>query len=112
MANSGGGMILIGVSDDGTLCSPFVDTVSILDSADITNRVFKYTGVHFSGFDVVPVQRDGQQRPALLVDAAEYPMVFTSPGTYQVEGPKQQQKTAFAVGTVYFRRGAKSEPAK
>ncbi len=35
-------------------------------------------------------------------------MVFTSPGTYDAGGGKQ--KTAFGVGTVYFRHGAKSEP--
>jgi hypothetical protein len=36
------------------------------------------------------------------------PMVFTTPGTYDIGGGKQ--KTAFSVGTVYFRHGAKSEP--
>jgi hypothetical protein len=35
-------------------------------------------------------------------------MVFTAPGTYDVGGGKQ--KTAFSLGTVYFRHGAKSEP--
>lgn len=36
-------------------------------------------------------------------------MVFVRPGTYLVEGIKQQ-KTAFSKGTLYFRHGAKSEP--
>jgi nucleoside-diphosphate-sugar epimerase len=36
------------------------------------------------------------------------PIVFENPGTYP-DGSRQ--KTAFARGTVYFRHGAKSEPA-
>jgi hypothetical protein len=42
------------------------------------------------------------------VRAVSLPIVFTSPGTYDVGGGKQ--KTAFSAGTVYFRHGAKSEP--
>jgi hypothetical protein len=36
------------------------------------------------------------------------PIVFQKPGTYDTGTGKQ--KTAFSVGTVYFRHGAKSEP--
>jgi hypothetical protein len=42
------------------------------------------------------------------VSAVSIPMVFTSPGTYDVGGGRQ--KTAFSLGTVYFRHGAKSDP--
>ena len=36
-------------------------------------------------------------------------MIFTKPGTYKT--PEGQHKTAFSQGTMYFRHGAKSEPA-
>ncbi|KPJ64660.1 hypothetical protein AMJ44_12345, partial [candidate division WOR-1 bacterium DG_54_3] len=36
------------------------------------------------------------------------PIVFRKPGTYDIGSGKQ--RTAFSVGTVYFRHGAKSEP--
>jgi hypothetical protein len=41
------------------------------------------------------------------------PMVFVRAGTYEVTLPdgKKRPKTAFNVGTLYFRHGAKSEPA-
>ena len=35
-------------------------------------------------------------------------MIFTRPGTYNIDGGRQ--KTAFSKGTIYFRHGAKSEP--
>ena len=38
-----------------------------------------------------------------------YPLVFIKPGTYPID--EKRQKTAFGVGTLYFRHGAKSEPA-
>jgi len=43
-----------------------------------------------------------------LVSSVPVPIVFTSPGTYDIGGGKQ--KTAFSRGTVYFRHGPKSEP--
>jgi hypothetical protein len=46
---------------------------------------------------------------ALQIEASDVPMVFTKPGTYQIQG-SSRQKTAFSQGTVYFRHGAKSEP--
>ena len=39
----------------------------------------------------------------------QYPLVFIKPGTYPID--EKRQKTAFGVGTLYFRHGAKSEPA-
>jgi hypothetical protein len=44
---------------------------------------------------------------AILISAAEVPIVFTKPGTYEVADRKQ--KTAFGQGTIYFRHGSKSE---
>lgn len=109
MANSGGGLIVIGVCDDGTMSRADVQPVLSLDPAKLGDKIHKYTGVHFAEFEIVEAERDGEQVAVLVIGAIpDVPIVFTSPGTYVVAGNKQ--KTAFSVGTVYFRHGAKSEP--
>lgn len=107
MANSGGGVILVGVDDSGKPCGGNLDPILILDPATVTDKVFKYTGVHFGDFEITARTRRGRAVAALEVGPSETPIVFTKPGTYSVAGG---QKTAFSKGTVYFRHGAKSEP--
>jgi hypothetical protein len=75
--------------------------------ADITNKLFKYTGYQFADIEPIQITRDGQVHVAYLVGGADIPIVFTKPGAYEVDG---RPKSAFAQGTVYFRHGAKSEP--
>jgi len=111
MANSSGGIIVFGINDDGSPCNAFQDCISSLDPAEITDKVYKYTGVHFAAFEITVVPRGEVQRPAIIVGVADYPLVFTSPGNYQIDAQKQKQKHAFVQGAVYFRHGAKSEPA-
>lgn len=108
MANSGGGYLLIGVKDDGTLSEDDVTPVLNLDLAKITDQIRSYTGQHFSDFRIYEAQRNGKRIAIICIKGTSIPIVFTSPGTYDVGGGKQ--KSAFAVGTVYFRHGAKSEP--
>jgi len=108
MANSGGGLILIGLNDNGTYSGFDPTTVLNLDSAVITDKIQKYTGVNFDDFDIIRKEKDGNPIACLLVDEVKIPIVFTSPGTYKIS--ERQQKTAFSAGTVYFRHGAKSEP--
>lgn len=109
MANSGGGVLVIGVRNNATLSGAELRPVLDLDPAVIVDKVARYTGEQFAGFSVHEVERDSDQVAAIVVDAAETPLAFNKPGTYPVAGGKQ--KTAFAVGTVYARHGAKSEPA-
>jgi hypothetical protein len=110
MANTAGGVIVFGVNDDGTDVPVFSDLISAVDPAVLTDQFFRYTSCHFCDFSFVTVRRpSGEERPALEVRLAAYPLVFTAPGTYNVD-PKRQ-KTAFGVGSLYFRHGAKSEPA-
>jgi hypothetical protein len=106
--NSGGGIIVFGVNNDGSLSN--VDTKAILniDIADVTNKLRKYTDYEFSGSEIVEVERNATRLAALLVPQTEIPIIFTKPGTYEIAPGKQ--KTAFSKGTVYFRHGAKSEP--
>jgi hypothetical protein len=110
MANSTGGIIVFGVDDDGVDCLMFTDRVSAIDPAKITDKVFKYTGIHFSDFALTFAKRpSGESRAALAIRPTLYPMVFTQPGSYTDAFSKQ--KSAFAQGTLYFRHGAKSEVA-
>jgi hypothetical protein len=108
LANSGGGTILIGVNDDGTPSGTDVAGALAIDPADLTNRIHKYTGTHFHGFEFTECDKEGHEVCAIIVKGCRIPLVFTRVGTYEVAMGKQ--KTVFSVGTVYFRHGAKSEP--
>jgi Putative DNA-binding domain len=107
-ANSGGGAIVFGVNDDGSCAAADIEAVCAVDPAAIADKVKKYTSLHFAGFSLKPSLRAGQRVAVLQIDGVSMPMVFTAPGTYDVGAGKQ--KTAFSLGTVYFRHGAKSEP--
>ena len=107
LANSGGGTILVGVNDDGSPSGNDIASIMSIDPADITNKIYKHTGVHFHEFEFVAKQKHGQEICVISVQASRIPLVFTSVGNYEVGG---KPKIAFAVGTIYFRHGAKSEP--
>lgn len=107
ISNSGGGVIVFGVNDDGSLGSNDCQGVSGIDHADLTNRFAKYTGCNDPPVEIVDLERDGKKRPAFLIQAPPTPLVFGKPGTYNVGSG--QQKCAFGQGTIYFRHGAKSE---
>ena len=108
MANSGGGLILIGLNNNGTPSGFDPAPILNLDIALIADKIHKYTGTHFDDYEISKEDKDGNSIAALLVKSVRIPIVFTSPGTYKVSDKKQ--KTAFSNGTVYFRHGAKSEP--
>jgi len=108
MANSGGGVLLIGLDNSGapTGCDP--QPVLDVDNAVVTDQIQKYTGVHFDGFSISKERKKRHRIAAILVESVPIPIVFIKPGTYAISNKKQ--KTAFSAGTVYFRHGAKSEP--
>lgn len=108
MANSGGGIVVFGVNDNGTPSKGDLKPIEALDPAVIADKIRKYTDQHFAGFTLSGGTRRGFPVLALNVSGSSIPIVFTSPGTYDVGGGKQ--KTAFSKGTIYFRHGAKSEP--
>jgi hypothetical protein len=108
MANSGGGCLVFGVRDDGNAAETTVDAILSLDPAQITDKVSKYTGAQFDGFEVREGQREGRKVAVVLVRGAEFPLPFSKAGNY--DRGDGRQTTSFQPGTVYFRHGAKSEP--
>lgn len=107
-ANSGGGVIVFGVNNDGSNFETDVSAILSFDAADITNKIEAYTGYQFAGLEITEVSRFGETRAALIISAADIPMIFTRPGADIIVGKKH--RSAFAKGTIYFRHGAKSEP--
>lgn len=110
ITNSGGGVIVIGVKNNGVHSRKPIAAMLNLDPADLTNKIAKYTGEEFAEFEILKVVRRGKSVAALLISPSSVPLVFIKPGTYVSERGKQER--AFSVGTVYFRHGAKSEPAR
>ena len=108
MANTGGGVILVGLDNGGKPTGENVQTVLELDQAEFADKIGKYTGSEPCEVDVQEGSKCGVQIAIIEVSGVEAPIVFQRPGTYQVASGKQ--KTAFSRGTVYFRHGAKSEP--
>jgi hypothetical protein len=108
IANSGGGIIIFGVNNDGSLSGLPVEAIKRIDPADLANKISKYTGCNDPQFEIQDIKRQGCILPAFIIQSSASPLVFVNPGTYDVGG--KEQKIAFGKGTVYFRHVAKSEP--
>jgi len=108
MANSGGGVILIGLENGGAPSGVDVQPVLDIDHAVIVDKLRRYTGDHFSGVEVHEAEKDGSKIAIFEIAPVTIPIVFQNAGTYQ--DSHGRRKTAFNRGTVYFRHGAKSEP--
>jgi predicted HTH transcriptional regulator len=99
-ANSGGGVVIFGLTDDGTASAYDCNALESLDPAMVTDKIYKYTGLQFHAFTFLRATRDGRGLFAIAIEGGNVPIVFSKPGTYDVGGGKQ--KTAFSVGTMYF----------
>lgn len=110
ISNSGGGCIIIGLQDDATLVPDFLINGNFdLDPAVITDKIYKYTSIQLGGFRVTEFDYSGYILNVIHIPDSNIPIPFNKPGTYgTIDG---KQKRAFSKGTVYFRHGAKSEPA-
>ncbi len=108
MANSGGGVIVVGVNDNGTVSGSGVSALIAYDSAKVTDKIARYTGQQYSDFEIHEVARDDAKVAAIVLHGVDVPMAFVREGGYDDDAGKS--KIAFRLGTVYFRHGAKSEP--
>jgi hypothetical protein len=97
MANSGGGVIVL-------------DGVAGVDEELIHEQLERYAEPEFEGFTVDAVTRGGRPSAAVVVDEVRNtPLVFVRQGRYRDAAGVEH--VAFARGGLYFRHGAKSEPA-
>lgn len=100
MANSGGGVVVVGANRTGTPTGEDVGPVLELDTARIQDELFHDTGVGFDSISIQTVERAGHELAAIVVGTVEdAPLVFV------------REQSAFARGSVYVRRGARSVPA-
>jgi hypothetical protein len=92
MANSGGGVIVL-------------DGVAGVDEELLHERLGEYAEPEFEGFAVQPLARGGRPSTAIVVEGVRNtPLVFTRTG-------RIGENVGFVRGGLYFRHGAKSEPA-
>jgi hypothetical protein len=112
LANTNGGVIVFGINDDCSAAAFDCQSLESFDPAKITDQIAKYTDIQFHDFFIFSAVRLEGTFPAIGVYPRRLPIVFTKVGTYNIgTKDKQVQKTAFSQGTLYFRHGAKSEPA-
>ena len=110
MANTGGGYILIGAANDGSSSNCDLTATASLDQAVVVDKIGKYTDAQPNEVNVRLFRDKRRERVIFHVGAADPPIVLCRPGTYAVSDGKQ--KTAYSAGTIYFRHGSKSEPAR
>jgi hypothetical protein len=108
MANSGGGIVVFGLGNTGEPVGFDCTRLAALDPADVANKIGPYIGSSNFAFSIVDLQKGGCDLVAFLVEPAATPYVFERPGSYT--DPLGKPKSAFALGTTYFRHNAKSEP--
>ncbi len=110
LANSGGGVVVVGVEKDGRPSGSDPGSLLAVETAEVVNGIATYTGEQFDEVDIREAERAGHKVALLVVGTRTgSPLVFEKAGTY-ADG-SGRRTTAFARGTVYFRHGAKSEPA-
>jgi hypothetical protein len=95
LANSGGGVVVLRVD---------------VEEEQLHEELARYAEPEFEAFELHDITRAGRRATAIVVEGvANTPLVFTRTGRYRtVDG---DEHVAFARGGLYFRHGAKSEPA-
>jgi hypothetical protein len=95
MANSGGGVIVLRGD---------------VEEEQLHEELARHAEPEFEAFDLHDIKRSGRPATAIVVEGvANTPLVFTRTGRYR--SADGDEHVAFARGGLYFRHGAKSEPA-
>lgn len=111
MANSGGGVIVIGAEDDGTEVGIHEDLAKQLDPArigDLLDRFLRPDRLEVKLRDrVLP---NGKVVVEVVVPpVADPPLVLCRPGNYEQDG---KQDVLFPAQAVFVRRNTRAEPAR
>jgi len=109
IANSGGGILVFGLDDNGKPTGFDVSPIVALDPAEIADKITSFTGAVDLEFEIQSLSKDSHALVAFVIHASSLPLVFERAGKYDNESGNKTD--AFARGTLYFRHGAKSEPA-
>lgn len=114
IGNSGGGYLVFGLDSRGQPVRVDLTALAAVDPAHIVDKVGKYVHVQVTDIEVAETKKAGATTLIWKIPANDPPLVFVNPGTYEVldKSGKKQQRTSFGRGTLYFRHGAKSEPAR
>jgi hypothetical protein len=91
MANSGGGVVVL-------------EETGEVDEEEIHEQLAQFAEPEFETFTLHDITRGARRATAIVVEAATSPLVFSRQG-------RSGDHVAFARGGLYFRHGAKSEPA-
>ena len=97
LANSGGGVVVL-------------DRLGDLDEERLHEQLASYVEPEFESFTVEELTRSGRPATAIVVaPASTTPVAFSRQGRYR--GADGTEHVAFVRGGLYFRHGARSEPA-
>jgi len=95
IANSGGGVVVLHGE---------------VEEEQLHEELARYAEPEFESFEVRDIKRAGRPATAIVVEGvANTPLVFSRTGRYR--NADGDEHVAFARGGLYFRHGAKSEPA-
>ena len=95
MANSGGGVVVVHGE---------------VEEEQLHEELARFAEPEFESFEVRDIKRAGRPATAIVVEGvANTPLVFSRTGRYR--NADGDEHVAFARGGLYFRHGAKSEPA-
>jgi hypothetical protein len=111
MANSGGGVLIVGVNDNGTANTGDLSALLSFDVSNLTNKIHSFTGSNFADVETHSLKRGSHPVAAIRVGPADSPLVFGKDGSYPDPSRGGAPKFAFRAGVTYFRHGAKSVPA-
>src|SRR5258708_4626729 len=89
MANSRGGVIVIGLDNSGGPSKKDVKAILELDHAKLVDKVRKYTGFEFGELEIHEAKKHSEIVAVIEISAVKVPMVFQEVGTYEASPGKQ-----------------------
>jgi hypothetical protein len=111
LSNSGGGVLLVGVDRTGQPTGWDPGALLRAGANALVDELATYVGERVEGVKMAPARKGTARLAALEVSARHgSPLLFETAGSYVDEDG--QARELFGRGTVWFRHGGKSEPAR